>query len=226
MNPAEYEGLVADTYRAEGWEVRLTPMSNDYGVDVFADRGDQRLAIQVKMYGGGRKVNRAMVMQLYGAAAYFECTSAVLATDGELLPDAMEVADKIGVVVRAVRATPPQTARPASPTSPNFDSVWQRYITPLEGLTLRRPDGSTNVVLKVDWTGIRRRTSNGREQFIEIEVFRQVVSRLLEGGTLSRADINDQYAGRASSGIFLILAQVPLFEALDHPLSLRLRSPA
>lgn len=46
-----------------------------------------------------RKVNRAAIMQLYGAMAYQDCTKAVIATDGELLDDAISVAKKLKIEI-------------------------------------------------------------------------------------------------------------------------------
>ena len=42
-------------------------------------------------------------------------------------------------------------------------------------------------------------------------------------GEITRKEINDEYAKRASSGVVLILSQVPLFELVDKPLTLRLK---
>jgi len=39
----------------------LTPTTNDWGVDIFAERHEERLAVQVKMYGRARPVNRQMI---------------------------------------------------------------------------------------------------------------------------------------------------------------------
>ena len=82
MTPREYEKCVSDYFKEQGYEVELTPQSNDYGVDVFARKGDEKIAIQVKMYGNSsRKVNRQMIMNLHGAKDYFGCTHGVLAME-------------------------------------------------------------------------------------------------------------------------------------------------
>ena len=66
---------------------KATSYSNDYGVDVFATKGKEKIAVQAKMYGGGtRKINRQMVMELHGAKDYFDCTKAIIGTDGIMHP--------------------------------------------------------------------------------------------------------------------------------------------
>ena len=89
MTPEDFEHYVAEIYENKGYKVKVTPYSNDWGIDVIATQGDEKIAIQVKKYGGTKsKVNRSMIMGLYGAAAFQDCTSSVIATDGDILPDA------------------------------------------------------------------------------------------------------------------------------------------
>ena len=60
MKPYEFEQLVCDHYRQKGYRVQTTSASNDYGIDVFAEKKGEKIAVQVKMYGGStRKVNLA-----------------------------------------------------------------------------------------------------------------------------------------------------------------------
>lgn len=48
MTPEEYEHYVAQSFKEMGYETVVTSFSNDYGVDVFAIKGDEKIAIQVK----------------------------------------------------------------------------------------------------------------------------------------------------------------------------------
>ena len=93
---------------------------------------------------------------------------------------------------------------------------------PLEGKRLFRPNGKGNDIVQVDWGGIKRITSNGRQQTIKIEIFRYAIKKLLTEGSVSRNDINQHYIGRASSGIVLILSQIPLFTLTASPSRQRL----
>lgn len=231
MNPREFEEAVAARLRQEGYETELGKGVGDYGVDVFAERDGRRYAVQAKMFGGtSRPVNRQMMMELHGAAAYFGCAGAMLATDGRVLADAAEVARTLGIRIIDMGGAwteqpgPPAAASRGQPGSfagdLDFDTIWSRYVLPLAGATLIRPDGSSNTIVTVDWSGVERITSNGERGRIKIEIFEWAVNRILQDGCVSRAAINDQYQGRASSGVVLILAQVPLFELRDHPLTL------
>lgn len=243
MTPAEYESQIAAHFDALGYRTRQTAMSGDYGVDVFAENSDQRLAIQVKKYGTARRVNRQMVMELHGAKDYFDCDRAVIATDGELLPDAREVAEKLGIqvlTVPAIRANfsatdakcvslgtasgePNLGSSLNDEEAPSFDQIWTHHVMPLAGQLLRGKGGRTNFIDKIDWAGVWRTSSTGRSSRIDIEIFRLAINRILRNGSITRDEINQNYAKRASSGVVLILSQVPMFELTDSPLTLSLR---
>lgn len=64
MDPWSYEEIVATELRAEGYQTEPTPTTNDWGVDLFATKGSERLAVQVKKYRVARLVNRQQVFEL------------------------------------------------------------------------------------------------------------------------------------------------------------------
>jgi len=220
MTPEEYEHLVAHVLRAEGWDAHVTPYTHDFGVDVIAERADTRLGVQVKMFGGAnRPIAGTMIMQLHGAAAYADCSEAMIVTDGRVLDEAREIAGKLGIQIRLLPAVAPETVPMSARTQGHeersgstFGQVWRDHVMPLAGTTLARANGKTNEILRVDEGGLERRTSTGRPQRIDVEIFRWAIECMLRGETVSRGDINARYPGRASSGIALVLAAIPLFE--------------
>lgn len=221
MNPKQFEELVCEYFRNMGYEAKTTPYSNDYGVDVFATKGKEKIAIQAKMYGSGiRKINRQMVMELHGAKDYFDCTKAVIATDGKVLSDAVSVAEKLKVEILYSDNFHSFTTPTIRTKGHTFENIWEKYIIPLEGNTLTRENGETNTILKADWGGVERLTSNGNKGKIKIEIFKLAINKLLSTGIVTRDEINQNYSGRASSGVILILAQVPFFQIKEKPTGL------
>jgi Holliday junction resolvase len=222
MNPKQFEELVCDYFRNKGYEAKTTSYSNDYGVDVFASKGTEKIAIQAKMYGSGtRKINRQMVMELHGAKDYFDCTKALIATDGILLADALEVAKKLNIEILNIDSSIPLKAKKSAHIAKSFESIWENYIIPLQGKTLTRDNGETNKIVKVNWSEIERLTSNGNKGKIKIEIFKQAINKLLSDGSITRDYINQNYVGRASSGVILILSQVPFFKLTESPIGLK-----
>ncbi|WP_303178237.1 restriction endonuclease [uncultured Butyricimonas sp.] len=228
MKPREYELFVGDYFRQQGYRVEITPETGDWGVDIFAWEGDEKIAIQVKNYGGGtRKINRQMVMELCGAKEYFDCTRAIMVTSGSVMDDAEKVAKKLGIKIIYLgeeenKCSPVERGESIDSRGLDFDSIWSEYIIPLAGKTLKRENGEENKILEVNWGEVKRITSNGNEGKIRIEIFKYAVNKILKEGYVTRDDINQNYAGRASSGVVLILSQVPFFELTKRPTGLRL----
>lgn len=228
MRPEQYEHHVAAVLRAEGWQTTVTRLSRDMGVDVLAERTGHRMAVQVKLYGASStKVNAEQVMCLHGAAAYADCDHAMLATDGTLSSEAVTVAEKLGIEIRRVPAVDDPSGGFVSNAHHDwsFDSIWERYVEPLAGRELIRSPGKTMQILEVDGSGVRRVTTGGTTQRIAIGTFRWVIDRLLAGEIVTRRDIHDRNARQVSSGVMLILSNVPLFElvTLDGLKAMRMR---
>lgn len=224
MRPDEYEHIVADYFETKGYKTTVSQYSNDYGVDVFASKGKEKIAIQAKMFGGStRPINRQMVMELHGAKDYFDCTKAIIATNGRTIDNALEVANKLRIEILNVPAIR-TTSKPKRTTKQNsFENIWEKYVMPLEGKTIKRPDGKTNKIVKVDWSGIQRITSNGKPQRIKIEIFKKTINHLLKNGEITRSYINEEYKDRASSGIVLILGNTEIFELTNRPTGLKMK---
>lgn len=223
MRPDEYEQIVADHFKKQGFTVEVSSYTNDYGVDVFATKGKIKIAIQAKMFGNtARKINRQMVMELHGAKDYFDCSKAVIATDGVLIDNAMEVADKLGIGVINIPAVKTTKNYEVKGNEEGFEEIWEKYVMPLQGCNLKRKNGDTNKIIKVDWSGIERITSNGNRQKIKIEIFKKTVNYLLKNGSITRRYINEEYQERASSGIVLILSNTEIFTQTENPTGLKL----
>lgn len=237
LTPSAYESHVAKYYEERGYQTQVTSYSNDYGLDVLAENGTERLAIQAKLYGHtSRQVNRQMMMELHGVKDYFDCDRAVLATDGVVRQDAWEVADKLNIEILLLSAASlvaenleSEQSKPGStPVDKvgdslellSFESIWERYVIPLAGTTLTADDGRTNHIVRVDWSGLERLTSNGKKSRIDIEIFKLTILKLLREGQITRDEINQNYAKRASSGVVLVLSQAPCFQLEKRPLRL------
>lgn len=218
MRPDEYEHIVAEYFEQKGYKTKVSQYSNDYGVDVFATKGKTKIAIQAKMFGNStRPINRQMVMELHGAKDYFDCSKAIIATDGRIIDNAIEVADKLKIDILKIPAIKSNSKQKTKKRSGEFETIWEKDVMPLEGKTIKRDNGKSNKILKVDWAGIERLTSNGKKQKIKIEIFEETINYLLEFGAITRKYINEEYTGRASSGIVLILSNTEIFEQTNNP---------
>jgi len=220
MNPKEYEVLICEHFRREGYKAETTSYTNDFGVDVFAAKGNEKIAIQAKMYGNNRKINRQMVMELHGAKDYFDCSKAIIVTDGDFLADAISVAEKLNIEILKLPSLSLPVKIIKASNNTTFEQIWEDYIIPLQGKILTRSNGNINEIVRVDWSQIERKTSNGNINLIKIEIFKLTINKLLQDGSITRDFVNQNYVGRASSGVILILAQVPFFQVSSRPAGL------
>jgi hypothetical protein len=224
MRPDEYEHIVAEHFESKGFKTQVSQYTNDYGVDVFATKGKIKIAIQAKMFGNStRPINRQMIMELHGAKDYFDCTKAVMATNGRIIDNALEVAEKLQIEILEIPAIKINYKSKTQNPNRKFETIWENCVMPLEGKTIKRDNGKSNKIISVDWSGIKRLTSNGKEQKIKIEIFKKTINHLLENGSITRKYINDEYQYRASSGIILILGSTSKFELTNNPTGLRMK---
>ncbi|MGW0552064.1 restriction endonuclease [Streptomyces altiplanensis] len=95
MDPVEFEGLVADLFRARGMQAVTTQRSNDGGVDVEAMDPDPisggRIIVQVKRYR--RTVPPGAVRDLYGTVQGAGANKGVLVTTSGFGPGSYTFAD-------------------------------------------------------------------------------------------------------------------------------------
>lgn len=224
MTPEEFERYVACIFESKGYKTEVTRYSGDYGVDVFAFKGKEKIAIQVKKFGNcTRKVNRNVFLKLYGSQHFFDCTKAIVATDGKVMDDAVEVAKKLGIEIFFVDTKNIEKCKPDNQSTvndaitednrlyPDFSLIWDNFIRPLEGKTLFNSRGP-NRILEVNNTALIRSSINDIPGEINRDDFKLAYEYLAKKGSVTRDYINQQIDKRCSSIIFLVLAQVPFIE--------------
>lgn len=80
LDPIAFEHHVAETYRLFGYRTKVTPQSNDQGVDVLAENSSERLAIQCKRYR--QPASNEAIQQVYAGATHYGCTKAIVVCTG------------------------------------------------------------------------------------------------------------------------------------------------
>lgn len=236
MTPEEFERYVACIFESKGYKTEVTRYSGDYGVDVFAFKGKEKIAIQVKKFGNcTRKVNRNVFLKLYGSQHFFDCTKAIVATDGKVMDDAVEVAKKLGIEIFFVDTKNIEKCRFDNQSTvndaitednrlyPDFSLIWDNFIRPLEGKTLFNSRGP-NRILEVNNTALIRSSINDIPGEINRDYFKLAYEYLTKKGSVTRDYINQQIDQGCSSIIFLVLAQLPFIEESKNPQTLKMKS--
>lgn len=95
---AVYEHYVAEYLVGQGYrKVKVTQQSGDYGVDVIAQNGKDKYAIQCKYYSS--PVGVEAVQQVVGGMAHYGCTRAMVVTNNGYTRPAIKLAHENGVTL-------------------------------------------------------------------------------------------------------------------------------
>ena len=84
MSPRKFEELIADMFRSRGFDVTLTPPSNDGGMDVIAVQrngiGTAMIIVECKRYAEHHRVGVEIARGLYGVVEQHRATRGIVAT--------------------------------------------------------------------------------------------------------------------------------------------------
>lgn len=97
MTGREFEDYVAVILEGCGYEIEeMTPATNDYGADIIALAGEERMAIQCKRYA--RPVGVKAVQEVISAMKHYDCEAAIVITNNKFTKQAYTLADDHEVV--------------------------------------------------------------------------------------------------------------------------------
>lgn len=92
----DFEHFCADLLRAHGFiNVNVTKASGDHGVDILAEKGGHRYAIQAKKYSGA--VGNGAIQEVFTGRAFYNCTYCAVFTNSTFTKNAIEAAQRLGV---------------------------------------------------------------------------------------------------------------------------------
>jgi hypothetical protein len=95
VTPEDFERHVASTFEQLGYRVSLTRRVGDQGIDVIAERGDERMGIQCKRTT--ETVSNGAVQEAYAGKAHYNCTSSAVVSLGGFTAPARSLASTTGV---------------------------------------------------------------------------------------------------------------------------------
>lgn len=98
MTGYDYEYVVASYLRKKGFTgVKVTKGSGDFGVDVIAQKGRQKFAVQCKLYS--YPVGVKAVQQVVAGMAMYGCNRAMVVTNNTFTKPAEKLAEKNNVIL-------------------------------------------------------------------------------------------------------------------------------
>ena len=92
MSGYEFEKYISRLFQKMGYKAYATQESNDQGVDVIAEKGDVKIAIQTKCYNG--VVGNSAIQEIVAGMKYYDADKAMVITNSTFTRSAIEWADK------------------------------------------------------------------------------------------------------------------------------------
>jgi hypothetical protein len=80
VSPYDFEAFVAELFRRDGYEVRETSYSGDFGADLLVEMDGKMTVVQVKRYATQTQVGVGDLNQVIGARTYYKADAALVIT--------------------------------------------------------------------------------------------------------------------------------------------------
>lgn len=97
MTPVEFEHFCASLLEADGWDVRVTPMSGDQGIDIIGQFGELKAVFQCKLYSS--PVGNSAVQEIIAGKHYEQADLAVVITNSTYTRSARSLASTANVLL-------------------------------------------------------------------------------------------------------------------------------
>ena len=97
MDGKKFEEYLKAIYERNGYIVKLTPDTGDYGADLVMDNGKGKTVVQAKRYKGTVGVHA--VQEVLAAKEYYQAKKAIVVTNNYFTANAKQLANKAGVTL-------------------------------------------------------------------------------------------------------------------------------
>jgi restriction system protein len=90
MTGVEFEQYLGDLLKSQGYSVKFTPLSGDFGTDIIAEKEHIKYSIQAKRYK--ERVGPPAIQQAVAALKVYKCDKAIVITNSFFTKEAKELA--------------------------------------------------------------------------------------------------------------------------------------
>ena len=95
MTGRQFEYFLASLFRKKGYEVEITPESNDNGADLIIEKFGEKIAIQAKRYKN--KVREKALEEIFAAKSFYKCDKAMVITNSNYTISAKKLANNLKI---------------------------------------------------------------------------------------------------------------------------------
>lgn len=97
LTGTQFETLLSDFFKRQGYRVTITKVSGDQGVDLLLYKEQQKIAVQCKRYKQTNRVGNTAIQEVVTGKVFYDCTEAWVITTSTYTPHAIQLANKVGV---------------------------------------------------------------------------------------------------------------------------------
>ena len=90
MTGRGFEEFLGNLLRRMGYDVQVTKVSGDQGIDIIANKLGEKVGVQAKCYSG--KVGNKAIQEVVAGLKYYDCTRGLVITNSYFTPAAIELA--------------------------------------------------------------------------------------------------------------------------------------
>ena len=221
-----FEFLAGEYLKKEGFEIEVTQGVADWGVDVFAEKDGIKYVVQAKMYGNCKtKINRRMMMELYGVMRYFDCQGAMMIYNGQMMPDAVKAAEKLDIQLVYIdqhQLDEPCSEIGLSEKEQTFNTIWCDIST-LAGKQIANSRGTAYQIVCVTDGDITYINQAGHQMREKADLFRQIVVYICQYGSIQQSQLRGEFGTYASAFIATVFANIPSCEVILNPTTIKIR---
>lgn len=91
MTGIEFEEMLAVHFKKQGYKVKTTTASNDYGADLVIENNSERICVQAKRYNSSKISNKA-IQEVVGSLSYYKATRGMVVTNSYFTKNAVILA--------------------------------------------------------------------------------------------------------------------------------------
>jgi restriction system protein len=168
-----------------------------------------------------------MMMELYGVMRYFDCQGAMIIYNGQIMPDAIKVAEKLDIQLvyidqHQLDQILPEVA--SDETADVFNTLWQE-IRQLEGKTITNNRGTSYNILKVTDGDITYTNQNGKRHRETANLFHRILSRVQSYGSIQQSQLRGEFGTYASAFVTTVFSATNSCKVTANPNTIRLKLP-
>ncbi|MEK4671115.1 restriction endonuclease [Niallia sp. FSL R7-0271] len=97
MSGEDFEDFLYVLYKDQGYNVKKTPTTGDYGADLILTKNNRKIAVQAKRYKD--KVGVSAIQEIYSAKGYYDADECWVVTNSMYTENAVKLAASNGVVL-------------------------------------------------------------------------------------------------------------------------------